>query len=350
MIEEGKAKILTLKEIEYKGPGKRSIGFYNPVWKLDRDIEVLFCKYIYEKGARRFLDGFASTGIRGIRIKKEINDIEMDINDLNKASYKLITKNVELNGIKANVFNEDICNILSRKKYDYINIDPYGSPVRYVPCIFKGIRKKAYVSISATDIATLCGIFKKTCIRRYHAIPLKMQGMKEIGLRILIGYIARIASSYDYSFLPIISYSHVHYFRIYGIVEKGVKKAENAIEKIGWIYWENGWNKRNFDNPPKNFGGPLWIGKLFNEKILKELLIKSKDAKIKKLFQTFIEENFSISYYETKKIAKEMKKKQPPIERLIRKLTANGWRAARSHFAGDAIKTTASYDEIKRLF
>jgi len=351
MIEEGGIKIFTSASHDYKGPGKKMAGFYNPMWQLDREIQIFFCKYAYKQGAKKFLDGMAATGIRGIRIKKELENVQVDINDASKKSYEIILRNVRENGIEANVTNEKFCSLLNRKKYDYIDLDPYGSPAQYIPCIFEGTRKKTFISISATDVATLSGIFKKACIKRYAAIPLKIQGAKEIGLRILLGYIARIASTFDYSFKPFLSYHHAHYFRIYGLLEKGARKAERNIQAIGWFYWEDGWKCKEYENPPqKNFAGPLWIKGLHEEEFLR-LLENSENKKIKKLVEKFIEENeITLPYYESDKIAREMAAGQPRLKNLIERLRRRGWRAARTHFAGNAFKTNAGYEEIKSYF
>lgn len=355
MIEEGKVKIFSSSkyEMDYKGPGKKSIGFYNPAWKLDRDMEVLFAKYAYKNKSRKFLDGLASTGIRGIRIAKELDkEIEMDINDISHESYKIIKKNIELNKVNANALNENVCMLLQKNKYDYIIIDPYGSPVKFIPCIFNGARRKTFVSITATDTATLCGVFKKACIRKYHSLPIRMQGMKEIGLRILIGFIARNAASHDYSMLPLISYSRHHYFRVYCIIEKGIKKADESMEKIGWFYWDDGWKKSLFEEPPqKKFTGPLWIGNIFKNDPLDFIKNLSEgNKKLNKLIEIFESENISIPYYRSDKIAKELGTKQIPIKKLIEKLKAAGYHAGRSHFEGTAFKTDAPYHVIKKLF
>ncbi len=348
MIEEGQVKIFAINK-DYKGPGKKSAGFYNPVWRMDRDIQILFCRHIYQKGARKFLDGMAATGIRGIRIKKEVEGIAIDINDISKKSYEIILRNVKENEIEATILNEKFCSLLSRKKYDYIDLDPYGSPATYIPCIFEGLKKKGFISISATDVATLSGVFKKTCMRRYLANPLKMQGAKEIGLRILLGYIARIAGIFDYSFNPMLSYHYAHYFRVYGSVEKGVKKAEKSLAHVGQFYWENGW-KVGKESTAKKIAGPLWTGKLHDKKFIK-ILEGSENRKIKEMAKKFMEEDaVTLPYYESGKIAKEIKKRQPSLDKLIEKLRQCGWRAARTHFAGNAFKTNAGYEEIKSYF
>lgn len=359
MIEEGKVKI-EIKNFElYKGPGKRKAGFYNPTLEVDRDINVIFCQFIARKGAKKMLDGLSATGIRGIRIAKEIEgDIDMHINDVNPVSYEIIRKNVERNKVNVKIFCENICSLLLKEKYDYIDIDPYGSPAPFINCVFKGLKRKGYVSFTATDTATLCGIYRNACIRRYHAFPLRGQAMKEIGLRILIGYIARQATTFDYGFQPMLSYTHSHFFRIYGKMEKGAKKADNTIGNIGWIFWKNGWKVCNFDCFPSSlFAGPLWIGKLHNKNFLNEMekiMRKKKLRKLKeieKLLNVFKEEEaLPILFYESRYIAREMKVKQLKLVKIIEMLRENGYEAGKTHFMPDAFKTNAPYEEIIKLF
>lgn len=358
MIEEGEVKIFGEGRF-YKGPGKKQAGFYNPTLEIDRDINVIFCQYIANKGAKKFLDGLASTGIRGIRIVKEIEgDIEMDINDLNEKSYEIIKKNIEINGIKANALNENLCLLLQKNRYDYVDIDPYGSPLTFIPFLFNGIKRKAFASFTATDVATLCGVYKKACIRKYNAVPLRGQAMKEIGTRILMGYIARLSASFEYGFYPLLSYSYGHFFRIYAKFEKSIAKANENMENIGWIYWENGWKFCLYgDIPNKKFGGPLWIGKLHDEMVLNEMekILKAKNfmkkKELKRLFMLFKEEiNLPILYYESNYIAREMKTKQPKISKIIETLQSKGYKAGRCHFMPNAFKTDADYEKIKEIF
>ncbi len=336
-----------------KGPGKKISGFYNPVMKIDRDMELLFASYAYKQGARKFVDGLAATGIRGMRISKLLKDIEMDINDASKKSCEIIKRNVEINKINANIYNDDICHLLSEKKYDYIDIDPYGGAAPFVPCIFRGARKRAFIAVTSTDVATLCGVFKKACIRKYGAIPFRGHGMKEIGLRILMGYIARNAASNGFSFIPVISYHQQHFFRVYAIVEKGLKKADESVKKIGWYEWQNGWKVKRFEEV-EGSAGPLWIGELHFNHALKEMMEHIEElpleekSRVKKLFQIFIQEEINIPYYNSSIIYSEMGTKQRKIEDIIG-LLSKEHRACRTHFSGDGFKTDAEYDKIKKI-
>jgi len=337
------------------GPGKKSAGFYNPAMKIDRDMELLFAEYAYNHGARKFIDGLAATGIRGMRIWKMLEGIEMDINDASRKSYELIKKNLEINGIDADVYNDDICHLLSEKKYDYIDIDPYGSAAGFIPCIFRGCRRKAFIAVTSTDIATLCGVFRKACIRRYGAIPFRGHGMKEIGLRILMGYIARNAASNGFAFYPVLSYHQKHFFRVYAVVEKGLKKADESIMNTGWYVWNNGWKMKKFEEMEENSIGPLWIHDLHTDGALKEMrayideTVMENKRRIEKLMKIFMQENINIPYYDSPKIYRELGKKQKKIEEIISLLLNKGYKACKTHFSGMSFKTDAGYEEIKRI-
>mgnify|MGYP000374329545 CR=1 FL=1 len=358
IIEEGKVKIFLERLYPYRGPGKRHPGFYNPSLEIDRDLNVIFCSYIAKRGAKKFLDGLAATGIRGIRYAKEVGDIEVDINDYNPKSYEIIKKNIEMNNVEANALNENLCILLQKKRYDYIDIDPYGSPIPFISCMFKALKKKTYVAITATDTATLCGVYKKVCMRKYHSIPLRKMVSKEAGIRILIGYIARQAASFDYGFKPIISYSQGHFFRIYGIMEKGVRKAEESFGNIGWISWEDGWKAYGFKKlKDELLAGPLWIGKIEEKEAIEEMknIIEEKEIgkkkELKKLLNLLAEEaGLPILYYESGAIAKEMKARQPKLWKIIEELKESGYKAGRTHFMLNAFKSDAPYSIIKGLY
>ncbi|MEM1513783.1 MAG: hypothetical protein QXW78_05195 [Candidatus Thermoplasmatota archaeon] len=359
MIKEGRTEINIIGFEAYRGPGKKKASFYNPTFEIDRDIEVIFCQFIANKGAKKFLDAFSSTGIRGIRIAKEVDgDIEVHVNEINPLSFDILKKNVSLNNVNIIMHSEDIKKLLLNYKYDYINIDPYGSPAYFIPSLSNGLRKIGYFSVTATDVATLCGVYKKSCIRRYGAIPMRGQAMKEIGIRILLAFIAKSLAIFDYCFSPILSYSYSHFFRIYGMAEKGARKADSVMNKIGWIYWRDGWNYCNFEDiPDKNFCGPLWIGEMHSsfflneiEEILNEKELRKK-REIKRLLDLWKEEkNLPILFYETSYIAREIKVKQPKISKIIDGLRSVGYIAGRTHFSQCAFKTNAPYEEIKNIF
>jgi len=358
IVKEGRAEIFLEKFEEYRGPGKRTAGFYNPAFSMDRDLQIIFLACMVREGVRRILDSMAATGVRGIRMAKEVEgELEVDINDSSRAAVKIIEKNVERNGVDVKVFNKNVCSLLEERKYDYIDLDPYGSPAPFIPCLFSGMKKRCYVSISATDTATLCGAHRKKCLRRYGAIPVRGHGVKEAGVRILLGFIAREAASHDYGFVPLISYSRSHYFRVYGMMEKGAKRADECLKNMGWLYWDDGWNVSPLEYPVRNAHGPMWIGEIHSVKLIRRMTEEMKsrvlehEYEIRKLFTYFEKEaDMPPLYYETGNIASDFKAGQPRINVLLHKLRENGYRAERCHFSPDAIKTDAPYSIIGKFF
>lgn len=359
VVREGSVTIVLESFHEYRGPGKRGTGFYNPSLEIDRDLTVAFCAHAAREGARTFLDGLAATGIRGIRIAKEVGgDIEVDINERKPESYELMKKNIALNGVHARALNHNLCTLLQQKKYDYIDIDPYGSPAPFLPYLSRALKKRTYLTVTATDTATLCGVWQNTCIRKYQAIPLKGQAAKEAGLRILAGYIAREMASAGYGFTPLLAYTRGHFFRVYGVVNRGVKMAEGSLLHVGWVYWDNGWRTspfHRFSGEPR--AGPLWIGPLHDEPMLRTMqrevegrAVKNREELLRLL--KYLQEEVPLPplHYESSHIARECRTSQPKMAALLEGLRDRGYAAGTCHFSHDAFKTDAPYDVIISLF
>jgi len=348
---EGKTKIILQGDAKSSGPGIKKDGFYNPAMSLDRDLCVLFCRYAAEEGCRKFLDGLGATGVRGIRIANEIGaQVEVYINEVNPTSYDIITKNASLNDVEVKAINGDLKS-LHRNKYDYVDIDPYGSPAPFALHAFEMMRNRGFAAFTATDKATLCGVYKKACIRRYGAVPMHGEGMKEIGLRILIGFLVRTAAVLDYGAYPVFSYSHDHYFRVYLRVEKGAGKGDRAAEGLGWIFKENGWRTSKFDGKRgKMWAGPLWIGALNDRNVVDFMAGEAESKRAKKLMDIVRRELSIPMYYESSMICRRLKMVQPRLSDVMEKLRKKGFLASRTHFSRDGFKTDASREEIEEVF
>ncbi|MEA2054335.1 MAG: tRNA (guanine(10)-N(2))-dimethyltransferase [Candidatus Thermoplasmatota archaeon] len=349
--KEGKTKILLYGKVKDKGPGIKRDKFYNPAMKLDRDLCVLFCWYAVKNGCKKFLDGLGATGVRGIRIANEVEGIDMHINEINPVSYEIIKKNAEINNLKINAMNGDI-RMLCRNKYDYIDIDPYGSPAPFALSAFERMRGKGFAAFTATDKATLCGVYKSTCIRRYGAVPMHGEGMKEIGLRILIGFLVRTAAMKGYGAYPVFLYSHDHYFRVYLRLEKGARKGGEAVKKIGWICRDNGWKTRKFCNERgEKWAGPLWIGSLNDKDVVEFMAEKAENKRNKKLLEIIKEEvDAPPMYYDGSSICKRLKIVQPKLLDIIGRLREKDFFASRTHFSPIGFKTDANVKEIEKVF
>ncbi len=266
-IAEGKAKIIVPKANRTKrGPGKIDAPvFYNPAMEQNRGVSVLVFQSLTSSRGRHIdaLDGLAASGIRGIRFCKEVSgDFSVTINDWSQDAFELIKRNVERNRAEgasraggtagsagcAAARNSDLNALLCERKFDYIDIDPFGTPVDFIDSAVRAVRHKGILGITATDTAALCGAGSKACIRRYGAKPLHCEFMHETGLRILAGYVVRTAAKYDRAALPLLCYAEGHYMRCYFEIKDGAQKADALLKKIGFAHYCRKCGRRRVSN------------------------------------------------------------------------------------------------------
>ncbi|MCK4381638.1 MAG: hypothetical protein KAW51_10900, partial [Candidatus Lokiarchaeota archaeon] len=217
LIKEGSVEFYIYNIDQGSIPSKSMNVFYNKKMEINRDISTLAINaysYLYDQKKLIIIDSMAASGISSIRIIRECKNIEkIIINDINPGAIKLIKKNIKLNSLykppikiiitqkDANLLFSEIatnkCKFSNKrqKKPNIISIDPFGTPNIYIDSAFKTIQKvNGLMCITATDTAVLFGIRPKVCIRKYLAKPLHTEYCKEIGGRILIYYIFRIAN------------------------------------------------------------------------------------------------------------------------------------------------------------
>lgn len=358
-ITEGKTDVLVFKNKESKkGPGsKDKVPFYNPSMELNRDLSVLVCQWLITSSKKpiRILDGLAASGIRGVRFSKELDgDFEVAINDWNPDAYILIEKNIEKLKLKNTIaLNCNLNSLLTESKFDYIDIDPFGSPVYFIDSAIRSISNDGVIACTATDTATLCGTYPKVCLRRYGAAPLHSNVMKEIGLRILLGFICRVAGIYDKGIKPLVSYSTDHYFRVYVQIINGTSRANESMKNFSVIKS----NELIDAETTKKDVGPMWTGKLQDKRVVEELRTTLFDKQLKtkselwRLLDLLEEEadapNF---FFTTDSLASILKKSPPKVETVFEDLKNQGYSVYRTHFDPTGFKTNAPKNEIEKVF
>ena len=359
-VTEGGTKVFvyTDTEVKKKGPAKKkNHSFYNPAMAMNRDISILVVQQLIntKKKTIKVLDGMAASGIRGFRFINElIGDFSVTINDWSKSSYKLIKENTRHIPLDHHIVSqENIHVLLSQIQYDYIDIDPFGSPAVYIDSALRSIRNNGIIAVSATDTATLCGVYPQVCLRRYNALPLHGSCMHETALRLLIGFIGRQAGKYDKGIIPVLSYGTDHYFRIHLQVTSGVNQANQCIEQI-----KTGESSRvPFQNEPYKSFGPVWMGALHNKKFLMDLLqiisLKSLEQvkQIRSLLQVCEQEALMPPfYYSTTLLSKQFKTSAPPLKELINALEQKGFFITKTQFDPTGFKTNASQNDVDTIF
>jgi len=361
-ITEGKIDI----EIQKGEIKKKDTVFYNPKMRLNRDISVLALK-VFENMAKRKItaaDALASSGIRALRMAKECKKIEkVCINDLNPSAIKTAEKTAKANRIKNAEFSIEDANVfLSKNKclFDYIDIDPFGSPIYYLDSCARAASGKSLIGITATDTAPLSGTYPKTCIRRYGAIPLREDIKHEIGLRILIASIVRAFSRHDKSFVPLISYSKIHYFRIMGISTSSTGLAGKSAETIGYVLYCKKCGNRKISKESKKekcdtcntdftIAGPLWTGPINSHLFIGKMIEKdSKEIKETSDFLEALQKESAVlePFYDLHQICKKNHLEIPKRENLFKELKKRGYKAEKTHHELTGFKSDINYKEL----
>lgn len=356
IIEEGKARI---KVDVPKKISKQMDVFYNPVMKHNRDISILVLKALNRKGMRICLP-LAGSGVRGIRFLLELPKSmikEITFNDYDKSAFLSIKKNLSLNNLKnkkINIKNED-ANLLMLNScgYDYVDVDPFGSPNIFVDSAVKRISRDGILAVTATDTAALTGTYPKVTLRKYWATSLKDECMHETALRILIRKVQLIGAQFEKALLPIFSYYKDHYYRIFFVCVKGKKNVDLVMKKL-----------RMFNDI-----GPMWLGELWDKKLVskiyssikKESLLKNINKNNnKKIFDLELLKFFSIinneskintvGFYDVHSIVKKNKlKKIIKKEVLMKRIKEKKYKVSETHFNGTGIRSDISLKELIKL-
>ena len=328
-FQEGKAIFKANLSGKDKGPGKAKGVFYNPAMRLSRDLHVAFAKQFDFSGI--MLDGLAASGIRGIRLNLEAG-VNIEFCDSSRMATETIAWNLEMNGIKSKIYNERVEDLLQDRKYDWIDIDPFGTPAPYLEAALKGLNDGGILGVAATDTAVLCGAKPSICKKRYGSVSMRRVAAKEMGVRILLSRIHNIASGMDKGIEPLLCYSEGHHLRVF------VRLGERKDVTLKWITKD----MRIVDREEKDAGGPLWVRKI----IKAELIPESQDGVLGRLLETLREEaNGPPGLHDINNIAKAAGIGQTPqrikIVESIRKL---GSFASSSVFSPLGIKTDATED------
>ena len=385
IIREGMVKAVVPKLESFKrgfwdyAPSRAPV-FYNPLMKTCRDIAVLVLKS-YQSVVKRKLnvsEPLAGCGIRGIRFAKEIEDIgAVYLNDINKKACEIAQYNVQLNNLTDQVFveNEDANLFLSKhaapnKRFDFIDIDPFGSPVFYIDSAVRALRNGGLLALTATDMAPLCGVYPKVALRKYGGVSLRTEYCHEIAVRLLAGCLATIAAKHNIGIKVLFSHSTDHYIRLYASVDYGAKKADETLEKMGYISHcfkcfrrevhygipLINWSGKCIEcNSTLKVAGPLWLGKIADKefcRIMEENLknISYMNEKITRIVSLVKSEvDAPITYYVIDKICDKVNLPIPPIKKVIGSLRKAGFKAIRTHFHDRGIKTDAPASRVIKV-
>ena len=357
MYEEGKARVKYHSE-----------AFLNPVARFLRDLSVEIVKMEANRNSR-VLDATAATGIRGIRYALETKAKDITMLDINESAYKDAKRNAAFNKIKARVLHQSIQEFANTtdERFDFIDYDPFGGVSPSIFDLLKITKSGGWLMFTATDAAVLCGAHPKACLKLYDAVPLHNELCHEVGLRILIGYVVRLASQFDYGIEVKLALVYAHYMRVFVKLKHGSEDATRSLSELGYAYYCNScgnryWRKGAVPKPDTKccakaqsntlISGKMWLGNLYDKELVSRLITeldgRTEKAGLKTLSLISDEPDVPL-YYSIPMTTKKMG--VPGVSPLVilDMLKNEGFAASRPHFDISSIKTDAKIDDIKRL-
>ena len=244
-------------QVEVLFPKSEQGAFYSHVQEFNRDISsavirnyhAMLCEESKDSCKKvRILEALSASGLRSIRYAKEMGDIVDYVmaNDLSSAAVASIKRNVAHNGlteekVKANhgdamAVMYQAANAPERKKFDVIDIDPFGSASPFIDAAVQAVKDGGLLCVTCTDMAVLAGQYPETCFAKYGGTPLRGDHCHELALRLLLNSLQTSAARYKRQIVPLVSMSVDYYIRVFVRVVSSPKKVKETFTNIGMIY------------------------------------------------------------------------------------------------------------------
>ncbi|MDE1862933.1 MAG: tRNA (guanine-N1)-methyltransferase [Thaumarchaeota archaeon] len=366
---EGTTKLLVPREsLIAKAPPKEP-AFFNPRAKINRDFSIIAYSAFLPgfKGPRLFLDSLAGIGSRSIRVANELKDVEkVFVNDANPEAIKIAEKIARLNNVSNCAFSEnEACRFLSmhsrrEERGAIVDVDPFGSPSRYIDCAIRATFHGGMLSTTATDLTVLHGLFPAACRRKYYGTPVRAEFGDEIALRLILGCINMVAGRLDVKIVPLFSQNNMHYYRTY--VKILLRTGDE--DDIGYILFCKNCGHRkavqeaayecDICKTRAELAGPLWIGKIFDRDFVSTMISKEEqfqvDKSCKKTLERCKEEaDMPPTYFTIDELAHRKRTAPSSLSKSISSIKSAGFRITPTSLNPAAFRTDARIDDILEL-
>jgi tRNA (guanine26-N2/guanine27-N2)-dimethyltransferase len=368
-IIEGNTKLLVPKKSLTEKVPPIKPAFFNPKAKTNRDFSIIAYAAFLKKfeGPKIFLESLSGIGARGLRVANELKIEKIIINDLNPTALKLAKNSAILNNLDNVEFTEkEACMFLnehSRKgnRGSLVDIDPFGSPVAFFDCGIRATMHGGILSVAATDLQVLNGLFQGACKRKYGGIPIRVEYGNEMAIRLILGCLRSVAARLGVTMIPMFVESEMHYYRTYVKILNRIDQEEN----IGYIlHCKNCGHRKtsieqqqecNLCKSKNSIAGPLWIGKIFDNEFVKNMIEEIPNLEIQKSCEKTIhkcldETEMPEFYFTLDEIAKRVKKSPPKLEKIIINLKEKGFTSSVTAFNPTGFRTNANINEIIEIF
>ncbi len=331
IIDEGKVRLEIIRGFE-AGPGFISPGFYNRDMETSRDLTVAILRMLKPGLA---LDSMAGTGARGLRVAAETG-WKVTLNDICKTNYELAKRNARLNDLDLEIWNLNYFTAVAARKWDYIDIDPYGTPIGFIDASLMNLRNNGIIGITMTDTANLEGKSIKKGRRLYGGLSQRGIYSREISTRIFIKSLLERGAALGLAGKPLISVREKHYIRAFIQFGKGSKVSDAILARIEKM--EIGGKE----------AGPMYTGNLYDPATLEKISSEGLSANTVKLMNNFRNEDLMFLFF-----TNENGSSEPKLMDLIESIKKEGFKAGRTNFYEKGIKSDVSeeifQDILKRV-
>jgi tRNA (guanine26-N2/guanine27-N2)-dimethyltransferase len=358
-------------------PRKSDESFFNKNQELNRDLSVLVLRnHIMSKNKKGIsvCEPFGGVGVRSCRYLREAPVNDLFYNDANLQAIKVAKYNFEniptMFKNKISISNLDFADFISelylkKQIMDFIDIDPYGSPISFVHSSLKLVNVSGLLAFTATDLASLTGLYPRALYSKYGigVFDKRIGNVHELAIRTLITGIQRVGLIQKQSLLPVLTLYHRHFIRTFMVRMRGVDKV---IDNTGFLcqcrechlVFETVLKIKHSSCPSCGNDsyriGPLFLGSIHDDTLLRgiaeDLHINSFNRRIKihRILNLMIDENkIKIPWsYDIQKLTKKTRTPLPSLNLLSDQLRDNGFKFSKTHFSGSCIKSDASEKEI----
>jgi len=365
-ILEGGTKLLVPKESLVDKSPPREPAFFNPRARINRDFSILAYSTFLQnfKGPKTFLDSLSGIGARSIRVAHELPEVaKVFVNDVNPKALEIAKSIARLNNVANCHFSEnEACRFLSlhsvrEGRGAIVDVDPFGSPSKYLDCAIRATYHGGLLSATATDLTVLHGLFPSACRRKYYGVPVRVEYGDEIALRLILGCINLVSGRLDVKIVPLFVQNNMHYYKTY--VKVLVRTGDD--EQMGYILnCKNCGNRHvvkevvhvcDVCNNRAELAGPLWTGRLYDRDFVNGMIANEPrfqvDKSCRKILERCIEEvDMPPTYFTIDEIAHM--KRSPPVSlaKTISRIQKAGFRATPTSLNPAAFRTDARVDQI----
>jgi len=385
LVREGRALVYL------PDPSKASTGrglepawlsvFYNPRMVFNRDLSVaalaVYTLWYAPVESVCVAEPLTATGVRSVRYALEVPGVEcVHAGDIDPDAVEYARLNVKANRVEGvvRVRLADARELLMAGRrergspFHVVDLDPFGSPAPFLDAALAALGHRGLLAATATDLAVLEGSKPRAALRKYMARTLKTPESKEVGLRVLVGYVARVAAAHDKAVRPLLSYYADHYYRVYLLVERGARRADDMLSRcLDKLTYCPGDKRTYFGGDASCHTrsrrlelGPAWSCSLNDPEFLARLSRELESnygyletrGRIERLVSTLAGEaglEERRLHLLVEQAAASARTSMPKMSAFLEALRSAGYDAVRSHYSPTAVRTSAPYPEVIRL-